>query len=141
MSYEKNTWLCGEPITTQKLKNIENGIADAVLALTLTDESEVVGDCTKYYYDRTAYEVMSALAEGAPITVITGGSIGGINRAHHGLIIDGIEDNNQDIPFKFAVLYASYIGGGADPEGFETDMQILYADSWGGNLYFKTCVQ
>lgn len=28
MAYEKHTWECGEPITADKLNNIEDGISD-----------------------------------------------------------------------------------------------------------------
>ena len=63
MSYEKTTWETGDVITAEKLNNIENGIANSVVTLSI-----VAGEPANHL-DKTWSEI-NALIEGGSLVLI-----------------------------------------------------------------------
>lgn len=67
MSYTKTTWATGDVVTSAKLNNIENGIANATLSLTV--------DAETYALNKTWQEIHDALESGITcFTVLTEGN-------------------------------------------------------------------
>lgn len=67
MAYEKQTWVCGETITADKLNHIEDGIADCcgggggdLLVVNITAYSANCGDTPVITADKTQEEIVQA---------------------------------------------------------------------------------
>ena len=63
MAYEKTTWQSGDVVTSEKLNNIENGIANMSMVIHTTD------DGAQYVMDKTFGEILEAFTSGTFITV------------------------------------------------------------------------
>lgn len=63
MAYEKTTWQSGDVVTSEKLNNIENGIANRSMVIHTTDNG------VKYVMDKTFSEVLEAFNDGTFIIV------------------------------------------------------------------------
>ena len=60
MAYTKNTWASGDVVTSAKLNNIENGIANSVLLVSITWDN----DTEKYNLDKSYNEIKAVFDAG-----------------------------------------------------------------------------
>lgn len=65
MAYERHMWSCNDPITTEKLNNIESGIEEALACCgSGAEEYLITFDLTHLTCDRTLNEIVQAFNDG-----------------------------------------------------------------------------
>lgn len=112
MSYTPNTWQKGDVVTSAKLNNIEQGIANAggVLFVNATTEGQTTT------LDKTWHEIDTAYKGGFNVIIVVDKSLDDPTHGYNMLFFSSVIATTFDIPFEednpyYGVLCIDYESG------------------------------